>query len=736
MKHARFQVENMHCASCVGRVEKALTADPRVTSAAVNLANHTARVSWHPDATPQEIAAIMAGAGYPATTIAADDADATTLKQSADASRLGRDTVIAAILTLPVFILEMGSHLVPAFREAVDTSIGRETAWMIQFVLVTLVMAWPGRRFLTLGFPALTNRRPDMNALVAIGTTAAWAFSTLSLFAPTVLGPGNAAVYFEAAAVIVTLILLGRWLEARAKTRTGAAIDALLRLQPATARVLRDDAWQDIAREDVRIGDLVQLRPGEGAAVDAVVVEGSTHIDESMLTGEPIPVAKTEGDAVYGGTVNGPHGLTVRATAVGGDTVLAGIARLVTEAQGAKLPIQSQLDRIIAWFVPVILTIAALTVAIWLIFGPNLSFALVAGVSVLIIACPCALGLATPTAVMVGTGRAAEGGVLFRNGAALELLAGVRCVAFDKTGTLTEGRPSVAETIWLDATDADTYLPMIGAVEALSEHPISKAICDAARGPYPKVTGFRAVPGLGATGSVEGQKVALGSARFLETQGVALDGLEPQAAAIAVKGQTPVYAAIDGKAAALFAIADRVKTSARGMIAALHHEGIATAMITGDVPAAARHVADQLGIGQVTAGVLPDGKSHAVEELKQTGRLAFIGDGINDAPALAAADIGIAIGTGTDVAIEAADVVLVSGALDGVTRAFDLSRATMRIIKQNLFWAFAYNVALIPVAAGVLYPFTGMLLSPMLAAAAMALSSVLVVTNALRLRRA
>jgi Cu+-exporting ATPase len=466
--------------------------------------------------------------------------------------------------------------------------------------------------------------------------------------------------------------------------------------------------------------------------VDGAVTEGSSFVEESMLTGEARPVEKTVGAKLVGGTVNGSGALVFQATAVGSKTVLAGILRMVSDAQGNKLPIQSLVDRVIAWFVPVVLVIAALTVLIWLIFGANLSLALVAGVSVLIIACPCALGLATPTAVMVGTGRAAEDGVLFRNGAALQQLADVAHVVFDKTGTLTEGQPELIEISPLGAQAAEEVLRLAAAVESRSEHPISKAVCAAASGSLPAVEAFQAHVGQGVSGIVEGRTVLVGSERFLRSEGVPIEDIAVSDAA----GRTRIFVAVDGAAAARLTIADPLKPSAAPMVRELKEAGIGSHILTGDNRAAAEPVRQALGIDALLAEVMPGEKAARIEALRDQGVTAFVGDGLNDGPALATADIGLAIGTGTDVAIEAADVVLVSGDLGGVSRAITLSRATMRTIRQNLFWAFAYNVALIPVAAGVLYPFTGMLLSPMLAAGAMALSSVFVVSNALRLRRA
>jgi Cu+-exporting ATPase len=665
----------------------------------------------------------------------------TTPADRADAehARLRRETLIAAALSLPVVILEMGGHMVPAFHHWIAGTIGTQTSWTIQFVLTTLVMAGPGREFFLRGVPALLRGAPEMNSLVAVGTAAAWGYSTLALFAPGLFPEGTRAVYFEAAAVICTLILAGRMLEARAKGRAGAAIARLVGLQPRTARIVRGATTEEIPLEALAPGDLILVRPGERMPADGVVTEGETAVDEAMITGEPMPVAKAPGDAVTGGTVNGTAALTIRATAVGRDTVLARIIRLVEEAQGAKLPIQRLVDRVTRVFVPVVLVLAVLTVAAWLVLAPEGSkgLALVAGVSVLIIACPCAMGLATPMSILVGTGRAAELGVLFRRGDALQKLADARIVAFDKTGTLTRGKPEVTEIVMADGVARDEILPLIAAVEAASEHPLAAAVTRAWAGEVPQATGVRALTGRGVTGQVGTARVLVGSARFLREDGVDTSALDGVVARVAAGARTPVMAAVDGRAVAVLAIADPIKPEAAEALAGLHAAGLSAAMVTGDTEATARAIARELGIDTVLAEVLPKGKAEAVAALRAShGAVAFVGDGINDAPALAAADTGIAIGTGTDVAIEAADVVLMSGDPRGVVTALDLSAATMRNIRQNLFWAFAYNAALIPVAAGVLYPATGLLLSPVLAAGAMALSSVFVVTNALRLRRA
>ena len=615
-----------------------------------------------------------------------------------------------------------------------------QTSWVFQFIVVTLVLAWPGRFFFKQGIPALLKGAPDMNALVAIGTGAAWTFSTIATFVPGLLPTGTRAVYFEAAAVIVTLILLGRFLEARAKGKTGEAIRRLVGLQPKTASLLRNGEPVDVPIADIVVGDVLRVRPGEKIAVDGVIIDGRSFIDESMITGEPVPTEKSSGALVTGGTVNGTGAFAFRVTQVGADTMLAQIIRMVEDAQGAKLPIQDLVNKITLWFVPIVLGLAVLTIVGWLVFGPDpaLSFALVAGVSVLIVACPCAMGLATPTSIMVGTGRAAELGVLFRKGDALQALRSAQIVAFDKTGTLTQGRPEVTMVSLVDGLDEARTMGLIASVEAMSEHPIAEAIARKATAQGTALTtveDFSAQAGFGVSGTVDGHRVLVGADRLMRREGIAIDAFASQATQIAEDGQTPFYGAIDGKLAGLIGISDPIKAETPAAIKALKEMGLQVALITGDNAKTAHAIAGKLGIETVVAEVLPDGKVAALRDLSEThGKIAFVGDGINDAPALAAADVGIAIGTGTDVAIESADVVLMSGDITGVCNAFEISRQTMRNIQQNLFWAFAYNTALIPVAAGALYVFGGPLLSPMLAAGAMALSSVFVLSNALRLR--
>ncbi|SNR69257.1 heavy metal translocating P-type ATPase [Puniceibacterium sediminis] len=738
-----IDVTEMSCASCVGRVEKALNALPGVTAAQVNLATGRATVRYVDGAvTPAEIAQTSTAAGYPATVHASGRSeDTTTARKEEEITSLRRSVLQAAALALPVFVLEMGGHMIPAFHMWVMQTIGTQTSWVIQFILTTLVLIGPGRTFYAKGIPALFKAAPDMSSLVAVGTGAAYLYSVVATFLPGLLPEAVRAVYFEAAAVIIVLILIGRWMEARAKGRTGAAIKSLLGLQAHTANVLRDGKIMELSIDDIRTGDTLVVRPGERVAVDGEVVDGESHVDESMITGEPVPVSKGPGATVTGGTINGAGGFRFRATRVGGDTTLAQIIRMVEEAQGARLPIQGLVNRITLWFVPAIMGLAALTVLAWLTFAdaPALTYALVAGVSVLIIACPCAMGLATPTSIMVGTGRAAELGVLFRKGDALQALCSVDVVAVDKTGTLTEGRPELTNLVLADGFTRAEILSLVAAVEERSEHPIADAIVRAARAEavdHSELSDFTAIAGYGVRARVAGRDVLVGADRLMAREGIDTGPLAETETALAKRGRSALFAAIDGRIAALIGVADPVKPASAAVIAALHAQGLEVAMITGDKRETAEAIAAEVDIDRVIAGVLPDGKVAAIDALRAGGRrVAFVGDGINDAPALAHADVGIAIGTGTDVAIESADVVLMSGDLRGVVNAFAVSHATMRNIRQNLFWAFGYNAALIPVAAGVFYPAFGVLLSPVLAAGAMALSSVFVLSNALRLRR-
>jgi Cu+-exporting ATPase len=735
-------IDGMNCASCVNRIETALKAVPGVADAAVNLASGKASVKLVSGAVKiADLEATVDKTGYSARRIASDEqADREVEARERETRSLARAVALAALLTFPVFMLEMGAYLIPAVQAFVMDRIGMQASWYLQFALTTIILFGPGLRLFQKGIPALMRLAPDMNSLVALGTGAAWLYSIVATFLPGLLPEGTRNVYFEAAAVIATLILLGRYLEARAKGRTSEAIKRLIGLQPKTARVLRGGEAVEVPLDQVTVGDRLLVRPGEKIAVDGEVTEGSSFVDESMITGEPMPVAKGAGDTVVGGTINKTGSFSFRATKVGSDTVLAQIIQMVERAQASKLPIQALVDKVTAWFVPAVMGIALVTFLLWLSFGPDpaLTFALVNAVAVLIIACPCAMGLATPTSIMVGTGRGAEMGVLFRKGEALQTLRGVNVIALDKTGTLTKGRPELTDLVTVEGFGREEVLALIAAVEARSEHPIAEAIVEAAKRAGLEIAtseGFQAIPGFGVRAKVGGRAVEVGADRHMASLGIDTKRLTGVAERLSDEGKSPLYAAIDGKLAAVIAVADPIKPTTSGAIEALHRLGLKIAMITGDNRRTADAIARKLGIDEVVAEVLPDGKVKALHRLRDEGdKVAFVGDGINDAPALAEADVGIAIGTGTDVAIESADVVLMSGELTGVPNAIALSRSTLRNIKQNLFWAFAYNTALIPVAAGILFPAFGILLSPVLAAGAMALSSIFVVTNALRLK--
>lgn len=744
-----LSIEGMTCASCVFRVEKALTALPGVSKASVNLATQRAHVNYDAQTTTAEqtannaIAAVKK-AGYEASEIKAHAAptDQLSASREQEGSRLQQQFLIALILTLPVFILEMGSHLVPVMHQFVHEYIGMHNSWVLQSVLTSLVLVGPGRIFFTKGLPALWHLTPEMNSLVALGAGSAWLFSVVATYMPHWMPEGTRFVYFEAAAVIVTLILLGRTLESKAKGRTGAAIQHLVGLVPRQARILRDGQMIDVAIESVVPGDYVVVRPGEKIPVDGNITEGAPYVDEAMITGEPLPVTKAVGDRVTGGTINTTNSFTFIATHTGGDTVLARIIRMVESAQGAKLPIQAVVDRVTAWFVPAIMVCALLTFVLWLWLGPapSLSYALVNAVAVMIIACPCAMGLATPTSIMVGTGRAAELGVLFRQGDALQRMRDVQVIAFDKTGTLTKGKPVLTDVVVLSSLhDRATLLSWAASMQSQSEHPIAHAILNAAIAeqlPLPAAKEFTAIRGAGVRALVQDNVIVSGAQHLMKEIGISTTHATEQIRQWGEQGKTPIFLAVNGELAALMAVADPIKPSAVSAIRALRALGLKTVMITGDNVHTAQAVAAQLGIDNVHAQVLPEGKVEVLQSLRDTGAvLAFVGDGINDAPALATADVGIAIGTGTDVAIESASVVLMSDDLHGVANAVGLSRATIRNIKENLFWAFAYNVALVPLAAGALYPNFGILLSPMFAAGAMACSSVFVIANALRLKR-
>ncbi|WP_050424930.1 heavy metal translocating P-type ATPase [Bradyrhizobium tropiciagri] len=646
---------------------------------------------------------------------------------------------IGLALTLPVFVLEMGSHL------GLMHLVPQPWSNWISFVLATPVVLWAGAPFFVRGWQSLVTRNLNMFTLIAIGTGVAYAYSVVATLAPQLFPPalrdmhGAVAVYFEAAAVITVLVLLGQVLELRARAQTSGAIRALLGLAPKTARRITEHGDEDIDIDAIKVGDRLRVRPGEKVPVDGVVVEGSAVIDESMVTGESMPVTKAEGASVIGGTVNQSGGLVMRAEKVGRDTMLSRIVDMVAKAQRSRAPIQRLADRVAGWFVPAVIAAAVLAFIAWSVFGPEprLTFALVAAVTVLIIACPCALGLATPMSIMVGVGRGAHSGILIRDAQALERMEAIDTLVIDKTGTLTEGKPKVVRVIAAEGVDESELLRLAASVEQGSEHPLAQAILAAAKErklASSAVSDFASPSGKGATGTVDGKQVALGNAVLMAEQKIATVALDQAAEAARRDGATAIYVAIDGSIAGVIAIADPVKPSATSALQALRAEGLRIVMLTGDNETTARAVAKTLGIDEVEAGVLPERKSEVVQRLRGEGRtVAMTGDGVNDAPALAAADVGIAMGGGTDVAIESAGITLLTGDLMGLVRARRLSVATMRNIRQNLAFAFVYNAAGVPIAAGVLYPLFGILLSPMVGAAAMALSSVSVIGNALRL---
>jgi P-type Cu+ transporter len=658
-----------------------------------------------------------------------------------------RRLVVAADLTIPLVILVMGHHFtsIGFFHRIMGSTLG---PW-VELALATPVVLWGGWPFFERFWRSIVNRSPNMFTLIGLGVAVSWVYSVVATVVPDIFpesfrkGDGTVGVYFEAAAVIVTLVLLGQVLELRARSRTGAAIRALLGLAPKTARRVEADGREiDVPLEDVQVGDRLRIRPGEKIPVDGMVLDGDSSVDESMVTGEPIPVEKQAGDRLVGATVNGGGTLVMKAEKVGSETLLARIVQMVGEAQRSRAPIQRLADVVSGWFVPAVVVASIVTFVVWAIWGPEpaMAYALINAVAVLIIACPCALGLATPISIMVATGRGASSGVLFRNAEAIETFRKVDTLVVDKTGTLTEGKPKVAAVAAAEGFGEDDVLRIAAAVEKGSEHPLASAILAAAeeRGLQAEaVRGFASLTGKGVTGTLGDAKVALGNAALMDGLGVGIEALGERAAAMREDAQTVVYVSRDGRLAGVVGVADPIRATTAEAIRALHEEGLEIVMLTGDAEATAKAVARKLGIDRVVAGVLPDQKSHEIARLQGEGRIvAMAGDGVNDAPALARAHVGVAMGTGTDVAMESAGVTLVKGDLRGIVRARKLSRATMRNIRQNLFWAFVYNAAGVPLAAGVLYPFFGLLLSPMIAAAAMSFSSVSVIGNALRLRSA
>ncbi|WP_235401191.1 heavy metal translocating P-type ATPase [Rubrobacter aplysinae] len=750
VRQTSLGVTGMSCASCVGRVEKALGRAPGVLNASVNLATERATVDHLPgEVEASDLEKAVEDAGYGVVSGDEEAADSSADAHEDEYQKLKKSVTVAAVLTALILLGSLPHML--GFESPVPV------AWLNVglLALATPVQFWAGWRFYRGAWGAAKHGAADMNTLVVLGTSAAYLYSLVATAAPGVLA-GRADVYFDTAALIITLILLGRLLEARAKGRTSEAIKKLAGLRANTARVVCDGEEADVPVEEVVVGDVIVVRPGEKVPVDGRVIGGESAVDEAMITGEPMPVTKRAGDEVIGATINTSGAFRFEATKVGRDTALAQIIRMVEEAQGSKAPIQRLADRISGIFVPAVMVVAAITFAIWLFIGPEpaFTFALLNTVAVLIIACPCAMGLATPTSIMVGTGKGAESGILIKGGEVLENAHKLDTVILDKTGTLTRGQPELTEVIPANGIPEDELLSLVAAAERGSEHPLGEALVEGARGrgvELSEAESFEAVAGGGVRATVDGREVLVGSRRFITESGAEEDGLAPRSEELAGAGKTPMFVAVDGKPAGLVAVADVVRDESREAVEKLHEMGLEVAMMTGDNRRTAQAIAGELGIDRVLAEVRPEDKADEVSRLQGEGRrVAMVGDGINDAPALAQADVGVAIGTGTDVAMEAADLTLISGDVRGVGRAVGLSKATVRNIKQNLFWAFAYNTALIPVAAGILYPFFSGgtvpevlgpilgeygFLNPVLAAAAMALSSVTVLSNALRLRR-
>jgi Cu+-exporting ATPase len=746
-REVELAIEGMHCASCVQKVERELAALPGVLAATVNLAAETARVRTVPGAVETgDLLGALERAGYEAREIG----DAGLAEAEREASRsselasLRRRWLVAFALWIPFGIFEMVPHLLMLAGVPVH---GWPTLppWL-QLVLATPILAYSGRHFFVGAWKGVKHRSADMNTLVATGTGAAYAYSAAATLAPDVFRSAGIEphVYFEAAATIVTLILLGAWLEVRAKGRTGEAIRELLGLQPEAARVRRGGVEVEVPVEQVKVGDVLVVRPGERVPVDGEVIEGRSAVDESMLTGESMPIEKRPGDAVIGATMNRAGSFAFRATRVGSDTALARIVRLVREAQGSKAPVQRLADLVAGWFVPIVIAVALATFAIWFVLGPepSLTYAIVASVAVLIIACPCALGLATPTAIMVGTGRGASMGILIKDAESLEVVQSVDVIVLDKTGTVTRGEPSVTDVVPVEGMTADELLAIAAAAERGSEHPIGEAIVREAeaRGlAVPRATEFAALAGRGVEAEVGGRRIVIGTADMLAIHGVesAAEGERERAGQLALEGKSLAWVAVEGSPVGFLAVADTVQEGSAEAVRALRRRGLEVVMLTGDGRRTAEAIAKRVGIDSVLAEVQPEEKAARVRELQDSGkRVAMVGDGINDAPALAQADIGIAIGTGTDVAIEAGDITLIRPDLRGVAQAIALSARTMRTIKQNLFLAFVYNVVGIPIAAGVLWPWTGVLMAPWVGALAMVLSDVTVMGNSLKLRTA
>ena len=742
---AVLPIEGMTCASCVRRVEKGLEKVPGVTAANVNLATERATVAYDPTVVDlSQLTDAVEKAGYKVgaqrAPVARTAIAAAPEAEVVDKRSLERDHEIADLKRKSLVSLTVGVAMMVLMFAPLPFEIGMRDLAPLLLIAATIVQFWAGGVFYRAAWAAAKHGGTNMNTLVAVGTSAAYGYSAFVTLWPELSARWGFEfhLYYESAVIIIALILMGRWLEARAKKRTGEAIKALMGLQAKTARVIRDGVEQDVPIEQVVAGDLVRVRPGEKVPVDGVVTEGRSALDESMLTGESLPVEKGPGDTVIGATLNKTGSFVFRATKVGAETTLAQIVRLVEDAQGSKAPMQRLADTISSYFVPVVLLLAGLTFGAWVIFGPSLTFALTAAIAVLVIACPCALGLAAPTAIMVGTGKAAENGILVRGGEALEQARKINTIVLDKTGTLTRGKPAVIGIVPVNGLSECDLLRLAGAVEVGSEHPLGEAIVTRAQElglELPKAEAFSSITGKGVQARVDGQDVVLGNRALMVQAGISLNGLEERGDELARSGATPMFVAVSGEGAGLIAVADTVRPESREAIEQLRALGLEVWMLTGDNRVTAEAIAKQVGIEHVLSEVLPEQKADKVKALQAEGKtVAMVGDGINDAPALAQADLGIAIGTGTDVAMAASDITLIGGDLRTIVTAIALSRKTVDTIKQGFFWALAYNVALIPVAMGALYFVFGILLNPVLAAAAMAMSSVSVVTNALRLR--
>ncbi|MBI4620129.1 MAG: copper-translocating P-type ATPase [Desulfobacterales bacterium] len=734
-------IQGMTCASCVARVEKALNSEKGVVKATVNLATEKATIEYSPGiVSVRELKRTVTDSGYKVLEVEEKDL---VEKEKADREdefkKLRNKLLIGVILVIPIFLLGHWETLGLGKLWGWD----RQTNFILQLLFQTPIQFWVGWQFYVGAWKTAKHRTTDMNTLIAVGTSSAYTYSVIAIFLPELFRAKGliATVYFDTAGAIIVLILLGRLLEARAKGQTSEAIKKLMGLQAKTARVLQDGKEIDIPIEEVEVGDIVVVRPGEKVPVDGVIKQGHSSLDESMITGESIPVEKKVGDKVIGSTVNKTGTFQFEAKKVGKDTMLSQIINMVEEAQGSKPPIARMADIIASYFVPAVIGIAILTFTIWYLFGPvpALTYAMLNFVAVLIIACPCALGLATPTSIMVGTGKGAENGVLIRGGEALETAHKLNAIILDKTGTLTKGEPSVTDILTSNSFKPETILMLSASAERGSEHPLGEAIVTKAKEQgltLETPSDFNAIPGYGIEATINGKKVLLGNIKLMRDRKIEIGDLEKKAEDLSNQGKTPMYVAVDGSPGGIIAVADTLKDNSKEAVDTLYKLGLEVIMITGDNHRTASAIAKQIGIKRVLAEVLPEVKAGEVKKLQAEGKkVAMVGDGINDAPALAQADVGIAIGTGTDVAMEAADITLISGDLQGVITAIALSKATIRNVKQNLFWAFAYNTILIPVAAGVLFPFFGILLNPIFAAAAMGLSSVTVVSNALRLRR-